>query len=38
MDNIYEEAKASAGDLDEQDIQNIIDSGNQDPYFDNKST
>ncbi len=38
MDNIYEEAKASAGDLDEQDIQSIIENGNQDPYFENKST
>lgn len=38
MDNIYEEAKATASDLNEEDIQNILESGDYDPYFENKST
>ena len=38
MDNIYEEAKATASDLNEEDIQNILGSGDYDPYFENKST
>jgi len=38
MDNIYEEAKATASDLNEEDIQNILESGDYEPYFENKST
>ena len=30
--------KATASDLNEEDIQNILESGDYDPYFENKST
>lgn len=38
MESLYEEAKTKAGDLDEDDIQKLIEKGDYDPYFENKTT
>lgn len=38
MESLYEEAKLQAGDLDEDDIQHLIENGDYDPYFENKTT
>ena len=38
MESLYEEAKTQAGDLDEDDIQKLIEKGDYDPYFENKTT